>query len=69
MVCKLASLQLNIPEAGLLEELIGALQQIEKNTWQTQIDRLLYKANIENLSQEEKKSLQEIIKKKKLLSS
>lgn len=65
IVCKLAALPLNIPESGELAELIGALHQIEKNTLQTQIDGLLYKANIENLSTSEKERLQQLIKQKK----
>ena len=57
---------LNIPEEGYLAELSGALQQIEKKTLQNQIDRLLYKANIENLSIEEKRQLQGMIRQQKI---
>jgi hypothetical protein len=53
----------------LLGELTGALQQIEKKTLQTQIDSLLYKANMEGLSQDEKKVLQSLIKERKSFSA
>lgn len=69
VITKLACLPLNIPEEGLLGELTGALQQIEKKTLQTQIDSLLYKANMEGLSQEEKKVLQNLIKERKSFSA
>lgn len=66
IISKLAVLPLNIPEEGYLAELSGALQQIEKKTLQNQIDRLLYKANIENLSIEEKRQLQGMIRQQKI---
>ena len=65
IISKLAMLPLNIPDDGQLAELIGSLKKIEKNTLQNQIDSLLYKANAESLSLDEKKVLQRMIRQQK----
>ncbi len=65
IISKLAILPLSIPEDGQLAELIGSLKKIEKNTLQNKIDGLLYKANAESLSLDEKRLLQRMIKQQK----
>ncbi len=65
VITKLAIMPLNLPKEGMEAELIGALKKIEKNTLQNKIDQLLYKANIESLSMEEKHILQKMIKQQK----
>lgn len=62
---ELAALNLMIPEQGLAAELLGALHQIQSLEEEDSIQKLLTKAKVETLSQEEKQQLQNLIVKKK----
>lgn len=66
VLAKLAIMPLNLPEEGREAELKGALKKIERNTLQNKIDQLLYKANAESLSLEEKQLLQQMIRQQKM---
>ncbi len=64
-VSKLVSMAIPIPDDGIEAEFCGAIQQIAKMTDEQTIAILLQKANSEGLSDDEKRQLQELIRKVK----
>ena len=50
-----------VPEAGIQNEFLGAMQRIQKWSRKQMIEQMLAKASQSGLSQEEKETLRELI--------
>ena len=66
-LANLACLDLNIPEAGMVNDFLGTLRQLNMLIMEEEINRLLAKAAQEGLSEEEKLELTAWIARKKQL--
>ena len=69
LVAKLAYLEHAIPEEGLRNELLGAIQRLTLLSYEQEIERLLNKASQQGLAEEEKQALADWIQKKKTFSN
>lgn len=65
IIAKLAQIEHMIPEAGIKNEFLGAIQRLRKMAGEKDIEMLLAKAAENNLDQDEKNHLRELIKKQK----
>lgn len=61
LIAKLAQLELMIPENGIKNEFIGAIQRLRKFSYKQMIENMLAKASQATLSPEEKQQLNELI--------
>lgn len=66
-LANLACMELNIPEAGMINDFLGTLRQLNTLIMEEEINRLLAKASQEGLSESEKQELSSWISRKKSL--